>query len=277
MSYDMIDRFLRNNLGDDDYAEYSAALDDLVAPPKQDVPETNFGNMAEPKIGCVNHDCDQCRGVQEPVAQPLDARENKYFADGQEYVFESASYYARSRQLARAEQAIVKARIRLGGDCKQSLDKRTMPDWDVVNQPAAEALSYITQYLKIETYGKSTTRDDLKAMAEVNFQPPAAQPAPVQETPFQVGQRMRLEGKLFSDLWGAVANDADLAEAERGFFDHTPQPVPVKTYHDGKPWPVAPKPWVGLDEDEVEDCARGCANHAELARAIEAKLKEKNT
>jgi hypothetical protein len=27
MSYEMIDRFLRNNLHDDDYAEYSAALD----------------------------------------------------------------------------------------------------------------------------------------------------------------------------------------------------------------------------------------------------------
>jgi hypothetical protein len=43
------------------------------AQPKQDVPETNFGNMAEPKIGCVNHDCDQCKAVQsaergEPVA-----------------------------------------------------------------------------------------------------------------------------------------------------------------------------------------------------------------
>jgi hypothetical protein len=34
--------------------------------PKQDVPETNFGNMAEPKIGCVNHDCDKCKAVQEP-------------------------------------------------------------------------------------------------------------------------------------------------------------------------------------------------------------------
>ena len=30
--YEMIDRFLRNNLGDDDYAEYSAALDELVRP-----------------------------------------------------------------------------------------------------------------------------------------------------------------------------------------------------------------------------------------------------
>jgi hypothetical protein len=39
------------------------------APPKQDVPETNFGNMAEPKIGCVNHDCDKCKAVQEPVAR----------------------------------------------------------------------------------------------------------------------------------------------------------------------------------------------------------------
>ncbi len=35
MSYDMIDRFLRNNLGDDDYAEFSAALDSLCTPPAQ--------------------------------------------------------------------------------------------------------------------------------------------------------------------------------------------------------------------------------------------------
>ena len=34
MNYEMIDRFLRNNLGDDDYAEYSAALDSLCTPSK---------------------------------------------------------------------------------------------------------------------------------------------------------------------------------------------------------------------------------------------------
>ena len=28
--YDTVDRFLRNNLGDDDYAEYSAALDAAI-------------------------------------------------------------------------------------------------------------------------------------------------------------------------------------------------------------------------------------------------------
>jgi hypothetical protein len=32
MSYDMIDRFLRNNLDDDDYAKYSDALNALCTP-----------------------------------------------------------------------------------------------------------------------------------------------------------------------------------------------------------------------------------------------------
>jgi len=35
MSYDMIDRFLRNNLDDDDYAKYSLALDQVASPPLQ--------------------------------------------------------------------------------------------------------------------------------------------------------------------------------------------------------------------------------------------------
>lgn len=33
MSYEIIDRFLRNSLDDDDYAEYSAALDALASAP----------------------------------------------------------------------------------------------------------------------------------------------------------------------------------------------------------------------------------------------------
>jgi hypothetical protein len=55
----------------------------------------------------------------------------------------------------------------------------------------------------------------------------------------------------------------------------------VKTYHDGKPWPVAPKPWVGLTDEQLDAvCATlGFAQLSprEVARAIEAKLKEKNT
>lgn len=37
MSYEMIDHFLRNNLDDEDYAEYSAALDSICAPSAPDV------------------------------------------------------------------------------------------------------------------------------------------------------------------------------------------------------------------------------------------------
>jgi hypothetical protein len=56
----------------------------------------------------------------------------------------------------------------------------------------------------------------------------------------------------------------------------TPQPVPVKTYHDGKPWPVQPKPWVGLTDEERNECTQSPFT-ADHHRAIEAKLKEKNT
>ena len=55
-----------------------------------------------------------------------------------------------------------------------------------------------------------------------------------------------------------------------------PQPVPVKTYHDGKPWPVAPKPWVGLTDEEVAEGLRK-PFWEDAARALEAILKEKNT
>jgi hypothetical protein len=59
-----------------------------------------------------------------------------------------------------------------------------------------------------------------------------------------------------------------------------PQPVPVKTYHDGKPWPVAPKPWVGLTTEEIDAAwpsPKGTNSVRTLAHIIEAKLKEKNT
>ena len=57
------------------------------------------------------------------------------------------------------------------------------------------------------------------------------------------------------------------------------QPVPVKTYHDGKPWPVAPKPWMGLTEEERNDLENFCEMIIGKAAfdAIEAKLREKNT
>jgi len=49
-SYEMIDRFLRNNLGDDDYAEYSEALDQLSRP----TPRTWVGLTDEEKYQICN-------------------------------------------------------------------------------------------------------------------------------------------------------------------------------------------------------------------------------
>jgi len=93
----------------------------------------------------------------------------------------------------------------------------------------------------------------------------AAQPA-VQEPVGEVSRHHWRQGLLYRDL-------------EPGTLLYTtppaPQPVPVKTYHDGKPWPVAPKPWVGLTDEEMEDL---WAIHSGLPlyRAIEQRLKEKN-
>jgi hypothetical protein len=76
----------------------------------------------------------------------------------------------------------------------------------------------------------------------------------------------------------------------------TSQPVPVKTYSGGKPWPVAPKPWVDLTDEEIDLFINGRGdedddNYVEptgdgfgltdadlvtLVRRAEAKLKEKN-
>jgi hypothetical protein len=88
--------------------------------------------------------------------------------------------------------------------------------------------------------------------------------------------------------------------SHRPFLDDVPlyagppaQPVPVKTYHDGKPWPVAPKPWVGLTDDDIHEQGWNLSADRDyeawtgreflvvngvndFARAIEAKLKEKN-
>ena len=97
-------------------------------------------------------------------------------------------------------------------------------------------------------------------------------PAPVQEP---VAKKTGI-GLVTANGWDSLPVGTLLYTA--------PQPVPVKTYHDGKPWPVAPKPWVGLSEKEVEaydswaDFQVGCGRQTlfDMVRDIEAKLKEKN-
>lgn len=57
MSYDMIDRFLRNNLGDDDYAKYSDALNALCTPQRTWVGLTDEEAMQVcVDCGCLSED-----------------------------------------------------------------------------------------------------------------------------------------------------------------------------------------------------------------------------
>jgi hypothetical protein len=100
--------------------------------------------------------------------------------------------------------------------------------------------------------------------------PPAAQPAPVQEPVAW----MQEDGEHFS-IWKDKYATVPLYTTPPA-----PQPVPVKTYHDGKPWPVAPKTWVNLTDEDKAQCIQATIESGsvdELIRAIEAKLKEKNT
>jgi hypothetical protein len=59
-----------------------------------------------------------------------------------------------------------------------------------------------------------------------------------------------------------------------------PQPVPVKTYSGGKPWPVQPKPWVGLTDEDIEQGHKeSWVDKQAFESAVwwaEKKLKEKN-
>jgi hypothetical protein len=156
-----------------------------------------------------------------------------------------------------------------------------------------------TRPVHMTTVAIQAAKDALKAM-------PAAQPAPTVREP--VAQNICIECAN-ADSWGlpdkpfcrsCVSNSEWKplnASSKNPATSPTPQPVPVKTYHDGKPWPVAPKPWVGLTDAEIDEC-EGLANiryrkHTasvrgqqlspadgflwHCAKAIEAKLKEKNT
>jgi hypothetical protein len=137
-----------------------------------------------PKIGCVNHDCDKCKAVQEPVAR---------------YCCHSCF---------KASGGVMLDRMIL---CPECGNKRCP---------------------KASDHNFSCTGSN------------------------EPGQ------------WGSIYNAPP-----------APQPVPVKTYHDGKPWPVAPKPWVGLTDEEIDAAwpsPKGTNSVRTLVHIIEAKLKGKN-
>ena len=182
----------------------------------------------EPKIGCVNHDCDQCKAVQsaergEPVAIALNTG-TKQGVKWLENVEHGEKLYT-TPPIVATPLAAQKPRVGLTDEQIQLVVSQAI---------SAETLSWLGY--KKDADGKYTV--------------PVLSP---------------------SDYQFARA-----IEAAHGITAE-PQPVPVKTYHDGKPWPVAPKPWVGLSRDEVLDIEEITTHPLAFYQAIEAKLKEKNT
>jgi hypothetical protein len=109
--------------------------------------------------------------------------------------------------------------------------------------------------------------------------PPAAQPAPVQEPVAKVYRHG--ESSNGTPWHGIKWLDEGVNMPDGTLLYAAPQPVPVKTYHDGKPWPVAPKPWVGLSEDEINKLRHLVDWTAEwsygrFAYELERLLREKN-
>jgi hypothetical protein len=84
------------------------------------------------------------------------------------------------------------------------------------------------------------------------------------------GKKLKPETPLYTappnQEWGNVTDDALIEEVRRRGF----------TIRDAQ---ISPKRWVGLTNDEIDDLWKTeyFNLHYELARAIEAKLKEKNT
>jgi hypothetical protein len=69
MSYDMIDRFLRNNLDDDDYAKYSDALNALCTPQRTPQERRDAGEWHCPECFTFGHQhrrgCTATHGIKE--------------------------------------------------------------------------------------------------------------------------------------------------------------------------------------------------------------------
>jgi len=158
------------------------------------------------------------------------------------------------------------------------------------------AIEMIDAILKEHPAAQPASEEDMKVYRAIadNYRKDLAAAQPdVQEKCFLCGERV---DSCASDVCPKSAQPAvqegrdwSLLEAtQESLREHmaeikrlkAAQPAPVKTYHDGKPWPVAPKPWVGLTEEEFEDIELGCRStpfgKIEAMQKVEAKLKGKN-
>jgi hypothetical protein len=203
------------------------------------------------KIGCVNHDCDQCKAVQEPLGYIASMAANDLRAS----IYRDVTVY--------------------GEDLEDTVAIYTTPpaaqpavqegrDWSLLEATQESLREHMAEIKRL----KAATVQDWKTLAE---------------------EQAETIAKMTSEKYPFVHIRIDASEAEKegalrdklielGWTPPAPQPVPVKTYHDGKPWPVAPKPWVGLTDAEIEQEFGGIDEMLrDCVYRTEAKLKELNT
>jgi hypothetical protein len=258
------------------------------------------------KIGCVNHDCDQCKAVQEQVALELERIAQEPPVNGnnlaQARVLMAAQRIRNTTPPAapavwKWHQAPVKtswghdmvvADLAIDKDntvsvyCERDQTAKVeamfnLPaaqpavqegrDWSLLEATQESLREHMAEIKRLKAAQPAPVMTDEKGRP-LSFWggksvEPIAQPAPVQGLPFGVGGGLVAIKTLLGRDPCVHANTAiEMIDA-------------ILKEH-----PVAPKPWVGLTDGEMHECAGEypwTPTGLKCARAIEAKLKEKNT